>query len=51
MLEERTVLVFPRFNLSDAEQLAFTDLLGSRLNLTSDAVTDKPEAEDAVHNS
>lgn len=46
MLEQRTVLVFPRVNLTDAEQLAFTDLLGSRVNLTSNAVTDKPAAED-----
>jgi alpha-ketoglutarate-dependent taurine dioxygenase len=46
MLEQRTVLVFPRANLTDAEQLAFTDLLGSRLNLTSDAVTDNAKSED-----
>jgi alpha-ketoglutarate-dependent taurine dioxygenase len=46
MLEERTVLVFPRANLTDAEQLAFTDLLGERVNLTSTAVTDKPASED-----
>jgi alpha-ketoglutarate-dependent taurine dioxygenase len=31
-LEERGVLVFPRLNLTDAEQLAFTDRLGTRLN-------------------
>jgi hypothetical protein len=30
-IEERGVLVFPRVNLSDAEQLAFTDKLGTRL--------------------
>jgi alpha-ketoglutarate-dependent taurine dioxygenase len=46
MLEERTVLVFPRVNLTDAEQLAFTDLLGSRLNLTSDAVSSNAKQED-----
>jgi alpha-ketoglutarate-dependent taurine dioxygenase len=31
-LEERGVLVFPRLNLTDSEQLAFTDRLGKRLN-------------------
>jgi len=31
-LEDRGVLVFPRMNLSDSEQLAFTDRLGTRLN-------------------
>jgi alpha-ketoglutarate-dependent taurine dioxygenase len=46
MLEKRTVLVFPRANLTDAEQLAFTDLLGARVNLTSNAVTEKPKDED-----
>ena len=46
MLEQRTVLVFPRLNLNNEEQLAFTDMLGARVNLTSKAVTDKPQAED-----
>jgi alpha-ketoglutarate-dependent taurine dioxygenase len=31
-LEDRGVLVFPRLNLTDGEQLAFTDKLGARLN-------------------
>jgi alpha-ketoglutarate-dependent taurine dioxygenase len=31
-LEDRGVLVFPRINLTDAEQLSFTDKLGTRLN-------------------
>jgi alpha-ketoglutarate-dependent taurine dioxygenase len=31
-LEDRGVLVFPRMNLTDAEQLAFTDKLGKRGN-------------------
>jgi alpha-ketoglutarate-dependent taurine dioxygenase len=31
-LEDRGVLVFPRLNLTDSEQLAFTDRLGKRLN-------------------
>ena len=42
-LDERTVLVFPRVNFNNEEQLAFTDLLGGRLNLTSDATTDKKD--------
>jgi len=33
LLEERGVLVFPRMNLSDEEQLAFTDKWGERINL------------------
>jgi alpha-ketoglutarate-dependent taurine dioxygenase len=36
-LENRGVLIFPRLNLSDAEQLAFTDKLGTRLNYTRKA--------------
>lgn len=36
-LEERGVLVFPRANLTDAEQLAFTDKLGKRVNFTKKA--------------
>jgi alpha-ketoglutarate-dependent taurine dioxygenase len=31
-LEDRGVLVFPRMNLTDAEQLSFTDKLGTRVN-------------------
>jgi alpha-ketoglutarate-dependent taurine dioxygenase len=33
-LEDRGVLVFPRIGLTDAEQLAFTDALGQRVNFT-----------------
>jgi len=33
-LEDRGVLVFPRVGLSDAEQLAFTDALGTRVKFT-----------------
>jgi alpha-ketoglutarate-dependent taurine dioxygenase len=33
-LEDRTVLVFPRLNASDEEQLALTDKLGKRVNFT-----------------
>jgi alpha-ketoglutarate-dependent taurine dioxygenase len=32
-LDERVVLVFPRVNLTNEEQIAFTDLLGQRQNL------------------
>lgn len=32
LLEEHGVLVFPKLGLSDAEQLAFTDSLGTRVN-------------------
>jgi alpha-ketoglutarate-dependent taurine dioxygenase len=34
-LEERGVLVFPQINLTDQEQLAFTDRLGQRLNFST----------------
>ena len=40
-LDARAVLVFPGVGFDNAEQLAFTDLLGGRLNLTSEATTDK----------
>jgi alpha-ketoglutarate-dependent taurine dioxygenase len=36
-LEERGVLVFPRINLTDREQLAFTDKFGTRINFTKKA--------------
>ena len=36
-LEDRGVLVLPRISLTDAEQLAFTDKLGTRLNYTRKA--------------
>jgi alpha-ketoglutarate-dependent taurine dioxygenase len=34
LLEDRGVVVFPRIGVSDAEQLAFTDRLGARVNFT-----------------
>jgi alpha-ketoglutarate-dependent taurine dioxygenase len=43
MLDERTILVFPEVNFTNEEQLAFTDMFGGRLNLTSDATTDKSD--------
>lgn len=33
-LDERTILVFPKLNLTDDEQLAITDLLGGKVRLT-----------------
>ncbi len=33
-IEERSVIAFPRLNLTDAEQLQLTDSLGSRVNFT-----------------
>ena len=36
-LESRGVLIFPQLNLTDAQQLAFTDKLGTRLNYTRHA--------------
>jgi alpha-ketoglutarate-dependent taurine dioxygenase len=36
-LEERGVLVFPKLNLTDREQLAFTDKFGTRANFNSKA--------------
>ena len=35
LLETHGVLVFPRVNLTDEEQLAFTDALGARVNFTT----------------
>jgi alpha-ketoglutarate-dependent taurine dioxygenase len=50
-LEERGVLVFPRVGLTDAEQLAFTDSLGTRVKFTRGAsdvyeITLDPEIND-----
>src|SRR5580700_11857662 len=35
LLNRHTVLVFPEIGLSDAEQLALTDALGERVNITA----------------
>jgi alpha-ketoglutarate-dependent taurine dioxygenase len=35
LLDEHTVLVFPKIGLSDAEQLALTDALGERVNIAA----------------
>src|ERR1043166_5065183 len=40
-LDERTVIVIPKVDFSNEEQLKFTDLLGARINLSSQATTAK----------
>jgi alpha-ketoglutarate-dependent taurine dioxygenase len=45
-LELRGVLVFPRMNLTDAEQLAFTDAFGQRLNYTNKLYNQTDETGD-----
>ncbi|HEX7751081.1 MAG TPA: TauD/TfdA family dioxygenase [Novosphingobium sp.] len=45
-LEQRGVLVFPRIDLSDAEQLAFTDAFGERTNFTKKVPGSDVSAED-----
>ncbi len=47
-LEDRGVLVFPRMNLTDREQLAFTDCMGERVNYTR-AVPGSSAAEPDVY--
>src|SRR4051812_26620839 len=42
-LDKRAVIVLPQVNFTDEEQLAFTDLVGARLKLTSAATTGKDE--------
>jgi alpha-ketoglutarate-dependent taurine dioxygenase len=44
-LEDRGVLVFPRLGLTDAEQLAFTDKFGQRVNFSKTV----PGGKDADH--
>jgi alpha-ketoglutarate-dependent taurine dioxygenase len=45
LLEDRGVLVFPKVNISDAEQVAFTDRLGTRVNYNAKVpgATDDPD--------
>ena len=45
-LEERGVLVFPQIHVTDAEQLAFTDRLGERVNFTKRVPGSDVSAED-----
>ena len=48
-LEERGVLVFPRLHLTDAEQLAFTDAFGQRLDYTKGLERGETGAEADVY--
>jgi alpha-ketoglutarate-dependent taurine dioxygenase len=48
-LERCGVLVFPRMNLTDAEQLAFTDKLGKRLNYNQKAPGSGVDGEEDVY--
>lgn len=48
-MEQRGVLVFPRLDLSDAEQLAFTDAFGQRLNYTKGITGDGAAADTDVY--
>lgn len=43
LLEQRGVLVFPRLFLNDAEQLALTDRLGTRVNFTRNVPGGDPD--------
>lgn len=45
-LEARTVLVFPQLNLTDEEQLAFTDLMGERINFNRSVPGSNASAQD-----
>src|ERR1700756_840420 len=46
LLEERGVLVFPKIGLTDAQQLAFTDKLGARVNFTTTVSGGDAETQD-----
>jgi alpha-ketoglutarate-dependent taurine dioxygenase len=46
LLNDRGALVFPRINLTDQEQLAFTDSLGDRLNFTKNVPGGDLSAQD-----
>jgi alpha-ketoglutarate-dependent taurine dioxygenase len=48
-LEECGVLVFPRINLTDAEQLAFTDKFGQRVNFSKTVPGGKDADEEDVY--
>src|SRR5438093_74388 len=45
LLDERGVLVFPRIGLTDEEQLAFTDKLGTRVDYYSKALDETREGD------
>jgi len=44
-LEDRGVLIFPKINLTDAEQLAFTDKFGERVSFTRNVPGGEGEGE------
>jgi alpha-ketoglutarate-dependent taurine dioxygenase len=44
-LEDRGVLIFPKINLTDAEQLAFTDKFGERVSVTRNVPGGEGEGE------
>lgn len=46
LLETHDALIFPQINLSDKEQLAFTDALGARVNFTTTAPGGDAETRD-----
>lgn len=46
LLEIHDALIFPQINLSDKEQLAFTDALGARVNFTTTAPGGDAETRD-----
>lgn len=46
LLEKYTALVFPQLGLTDAEQLAFTDRMGERINFTDTVPGGNVSAED-----
>ena len=48
-LEDRGVLVFPRLNLTNAEQLGFTDKLGKRVNFTRKAPGSGADGEEDIY--
>ncbi len=48
-LEDRGVLIFPRIGLTDVEQLAFTDRLGTRVNFTRSVPGGKAADEEDVY--
>jgi alpha-ketoglutarate-dependent taurine dioxygenase len=48
-LEDRAVLVFPQLNLTDAEQIAFTDAFGSRASFMDKAPGGKSGDEEDVY--
>jgi len=48
-LEDRGILLFPRMNLTDAEQVAFTDKLGKRVNYNRKAPGSGASEEEDVY--